>query len=121
MNADFRDNLLEARLNLQSELTKIQAKIEAINVLLQDANRIPLRIHMAKNAQRRSGGVQQVLHAINELGKANIKQVARKVQDLYPVPDEINLLSKVSTYLKRLKLDSKLLVMIPLSLKFIHL
>lgn len=105
MESKFRDELLEMRINLKTELTKIQAKIEAINVLLADANRIPLRVHMAKNSQRRNGGVQQVLHAVNELGKGTIKQIARKVQDLYPVEDEINLLSKCSTYLKRLNSD----------------
>ncbi len=110
MNNSFRDNLLEARLNLTKDLEKTQSKIDAINLLLADGNKIPLRIHMARNSERRRGGVLQVSHAVSELGKGTIKQIARKVQELYPVEDEINLLSKVSTYLKRLRTDGDITV-----------
>jgi len=108
MNKNLRDKLLEARAIILDEISKHQKELADLDALLGQVTKVPLRIHMARNEDRRRGDVTQVIEAVNLLGRANINEIASKVQQLHPVADEKNLLSKVSTYLKRLHDDGSI-------------
>lgn len=104
MNDQFKSHLLEARSILVLELQNIKSKIDAIDQLL-GGEMISLRVYMAKNGERRKGGVKHVLEAVKSLGHGTIRQITNKVQVLFPIENEIGLHSKVATYLKRLNAD----------------
>lgn len=105
MNPELKKSLIEARDILQADIDKMTDSLKQINILLGNYNPPKLRPFMATNLERRKGGVKQVLKALEILGRGSIKEVTNKVIELYPVDDEINLLSKVATYLKRLHAD----------------
>lgn len=106
----FIQTIMQAKTEILDRMKKDKIAIAALDELLVLYGRpqhpiLGEREPMAKGNNRRRGGMSMTLQALKILGAGSIRHVAEKLQELYPLDNEINLISKVSTYLKRLYED----------------
>ena len=107
---EVKNTLLEIRDKLRSDALKFSLAADAIDkILISDENTICIK-KTALGMGRRKDLISQLRLTVKKIGSGTIHAISKQLRDDYPVFGEIQLESKVCTYLKRMTENGELSV-----------
>ena len=102
MNPTLFENLIAfAKANAINQIEKLQNQLAAIDILLNSFENRSKNV-MVTGDKRRKGLVAECKKALSVIGQGSIRDITNQIINTHPLGDDMQLMSKVATHMKRL-------------------